>query len=53
MAKILNLDLDTTLGGDNPSDYKAPSQKAIKTYIDEKIISVTSDQEGNVVVDLT
>lgn len=29
-----NLDIDTTLGGDNASDYVIPSQKAIKDYVD-------------------
>lgn len=32
--KWLNLDTDTTLGGNSPSDYKNPSQKAIKSYVD-------------------
>lgn len=36
MAKTqkFDLDTDTTLGGSNASDYIAPSQKAIKTYVD-------------------
>lgn len=29
-----DLDTDTTLGGNNASDYIAPSQKAIKDYVD-------------------
>jgi len=29
-----SLDTDNTLGGNSPSDYKKPSQKAIKTYVD-------------------
>ena len=29
-----DLDTDTTLGGNSPSDYVIPSQKAIKTHID-------------------
>lgn len=29
-----DLDIDTTLGGDNASDYVVPSQKAIKAYVD-------------------
>jgi len=35
-TKWLNLDTDVTLGGNSPSDYKAPSQKAIKTYVDSQ-----------------
>ena len=34
MTKYLNLDLDKTLGGQNPSDYTTSSQKAIKSYVD-------------------
>jgi len=33
-TKNYDLDTDTTLGGDNASDYVAASQKATKTYID-------------------
>lgn len=29
-----DLDIDTSLGGSNASDYVIPSQKAIKTYVD-------------------
>lgn len=29
-----DLDIDTTLGGNNASDYVIPSQKAIKSYVD-------------------
>jgi len=36
MGKYLNLSTDTTLGGNSPSDILAPSQKAIKTYIDNQ-----------------
>lgn len=32
--KYLNLSTDTTLGGNSPSDFKACSEKAIKTYVD-------------------
>lgn len=48
--KILNLDLDNTLGGDNPSDFKAPSQKAIKEYVDDKTIGVVSDTSGDIIL---
>lgn len=37
-----NLDTDTTLGGNNASDYVIPSQKAIKDYVDNH--SSTTDQ---------
>lgn len=33
-SKNYDLDIDTTLGGNNASDYIIPSQKAIKTYVD-------------------
>lgn len=33
-TKSYDLDTDTTLGGDNASDYVAASQKAIKNYVD-------------------
>ena len=33
-SKFLNLSTDTTLGGNSPSDYLVPSEKAIKTYVD-------------------
>lgn len=36
-----SLDTDNTLGGNSPSDYKKPSQKAVqnfvKNYVDNKI----------------
>lgn len=52
-----DLDIDTTLGGNNASDYIIPSQKAIKNYvdnhsggggsvdIDNKSITTNSDDE--------
>ena len=40
MGKYLNLSTDPTLGGNNPSDIKAPSQKAIKTYIDNQGMNI-------------
>lgn len=33
-SKNYDLDIDTTLGGNNASDYVIPSQKAIKSYVD-------------------
>ena len=33
-SKYYNLSTDTTLGGNSPSDYTIPSEKAIKTYVD-------------------
>ena len=35
-SKFLNLSTDTTLGGNAPSDEIVSSQKALKTYIDNK-----------------
>ena len=37
MTEFRNLNLDTSLGGNSPSDYAAPSQKAIKTYVDSEL----------------
>ena len=31
------ISIDDTLGGNSSSDYKLPSQKALKTYIDQNI----------------
>lgn len=36
-TKNYDLDLDTTLGGSNASDYIIPSQRAIKAYIDNTL----------------
>ena len=33
-SKFYNLSTDNTLGGNSPSDYLAPSEKAIKEYVD-------------------
>ena len=33
-SKFFNLSIDTSLGGNSPSDYLVPSEKAIKTYVD-------------------
>ena len=49
MGKYLNLSTDTTLGGDNPSDILASSQKAIKTYIDYNEDGVYSGREEEVI----
>lgn len=38
-----DLDIDSTLGGNNASDYVIPSQKAIKDYVDNNTGS-TVDQ---------
>ena len=40
-TKNYDLDIDTTLGGSNASDYIIPSQKAIKSYIDNSIPDVS------------
>ena len=42
MTQFRNLSLDDTLGGNSPSDYVIPSQKAIKTYVDNNALT-TSD----------
>ena len=36
-GKYLDLDLDVNLGGDNSSDIRVASQKAVKTYVDVKM----------------
>lgn len=45
MVKTPNydLDVDSTLGGSNASDYIIPSQKAIKDYVDNHSSSVSAD----------
>ena len=48
MTKYLNLDLDKTLGGQNPSDYTISSQKAIKSYVD-----AATDRDLNSLKDVT
>lgn len=45
-TKNYDLDIDTTLGGNNASDYIIPSQKAIKTYVDNNAGGLPS-QSGN------
>lgn len=42
MTKFLNIDLDTKLGGITPSDVLVSSQKAIKTYVDTKLLEETT-----------
>lgn len=42
MTKFLNIDLDTKLGGSTPSDVLVSSQKAIKTYVDTKLLEETT-----------
>lgn len=32
--RFLNLSTDNTLGGNSPSDFIVPSEKAIKDYVD-------------------
>ena len=44
--KFFNLNLDNLLGGDNASDYEVPSQKAVKTYVDDKVSDVLPDTSG-------
>lgn len=43
-TKFYNLDTDNTLGGNSPSDYHVPSQKAVKEYVDNNSgASITVD----------
>lgn len=44
--KFFNLNLDILLGGDKASDYEIASQKAVKTYVDNKISDVLPNTEG-------
>ena len=46
MTKFLNISVDNTLGGSSPSDETVSSQKAIKTYIDNKVEPLPT-QTGN------
>lgn len=46
MTKFLNISVDDTLGGDSPSDETVSSQKALKTYIDNRVEPLPS-QSGN------
>lgn len=46
MTKFLNIDLDTKLGGNTPSDVLVSSQKAIKTYVDSKLLEETTRAQG-------
>lgn len=46
MTKFLNIDLDTKLGGSTPSDVLVSSQKAIKTYVDAKLLEETTRAQG-------
>ena len=45
MVASLHYDLDTstTLGGNSASDLKIASQKAVKTYVDGKVVDNLSD----------
>lgn len=40
-SRFLNLDTDNTLGGDNTSDNRVASQKAVKDYVDNHSSSTT------------
>ena len=42
-SKFLNLSVDTTLGGNSPSDTTVSSQKAIKSYIDSEVGTANID----------
>jgi len=58
-TKHLNLDIDSTLGGDNASDSIISSQKAIKSCIDnktsgmvKKVNNISPDSSGNVTISI-
>lgn len=36
MTEFRNISVDTTLGGNSPSNYIVSSQKAIKAYVDSQ-----------------
>ena len=46
VSKFLNLSIDNTLGGNSPSDEKAVSEKAIKTYVDNNKGDTLPSQSG-------
>lgn len=45
-SKHFDLCLDPTLGGNNPSDYVIPSQKAVKTYLASVLPMPTAADDG-------
>ena len=51
-SKFYNLSTDNTLGGNSPSDYLAPSEKAIKEYVDNNAgggaVTSVNNQTGDV-----
>ena len=49
-GKYLDLDLDKNLGGNKPSDTTVPSQAAIKSYVDNKVSEVVTEEAtwGNI-----
>ena len=49
----LALDMDVTLGGDNSSNEKSPSQKAIKTYVDDNIKDNIDEMEDVAIANLS
>ena len=53
MARILNANLDTNLGGENASNEVVSSQKAVKTYVDDRSLGVISDTDGDVILGST
>ena len=50
-GKHLDLDLDSNLGGENPSDVYIASQKATKTYVDGEINTVNGKIDSIQIVD--
>ena len=53
MARVLNANLDTNLGGENASNEVISSQKAVKTYVDDRSLGVVSDTNGDVILGST
>lgn len=52
VTKFLNLDIDNTLGGNSPSDYKIASQRAIKEYTDNELSNkLTGEQYSNILME--
>lgn len=50
-GKHFDLDTNSDLGGDNPSDITIPSQKSIKTYVDTSVKGVNDKIEKITIVD--
>jgi hypothetical protein len=53
MTQFRNLSLDDTLGGNSPSDYVIPSQKAIKEYVDTGLSDKQDSLTAGTGIDIT